>query len=82
MVPETTVHSVGGSSSTTGAKFSASTCFGSTDGRIGGSMKVLIMSSKALKTVAANDGGGVGCFVETRIVLGGYGEGIGLLLEG
>ena len=54
--PCITLHSVGGSSLSTGAKFWERTCFGSTDGLIGGSMKVLIMSSNALKTSAGTDG--------------------------
>lgn len=54
--PCITLHSVGGSSLSTGAKFWERTCFGSTDGLIGGSMKVLIMSSNALKISAGSDG--------------------------
>ena len=54
--PCITLHSVGGSSLGTGAKFWERTCFGSTDGLTGGSMKVLIMSSNALKISAGTDG--------------------------
>ena len=54
--PCITLHSVGGSSLSTGAKFWERTCFGSTDGLTGGSMKVLIMSSNALKISAGTDG--------------------------
>lgn len=54
--PCITLHSVGGSSLSTGAKFWERTCFGSTDGLIGGSMKVLIISSNALKNSAGTDG--------------------------
>lgn len=42
-------HSVGGSSSRTGAKLLERTCFGSTEGRDGGSMNVLMMSSTVVK---------------------------------
>ena len=48
-------HCVGGSSSRTGAKFWDRTCLGSTDGFIGGSMKVLIMSSSVLSISAGID---------------------------
>lgn len=48
-------HSVGGSSST-GAKLLERTCFGSTEGRSGGSMKLFMMSSKALKITAGSVG--------------------------
>jgi len=47
-VPLMTLHCVGGSSSRTGAKFWDKTCLGSTDGFIGGSTKVLMMSSSVL----------------------------------
>jgi len=45
--------SVGGSSSRTGAKLSERTCFGSTEGREGGSMNVLITSSTVVKRAVA-----------------------------
>ena len=48
-------HCVGGSSSRTGAKFWDKTCLGSTDGFIGGSMKVLMMSSNVLNSSAGSD---------------------------
>lgn len=50
-----TSHSVGGNSST-GAKLSARTYRGSTDGLTGGFMKLLIRSSNALKNLAGKDG--------------------------
>lgn len=50
-----TSHSVGGSSST-GAKLSARIYRGSTEGLIGGFMKLLIKSSKALNNLAGRDG--------------------------
>ncbi len=49
--PWITSHSVGGSSST-GAKLSLSTYLGSTDGRSGGSMKLLMTLSNTLKIMA------------------------------
>lgn len=49
--PWMTSHSVGGSSST-GAKLSESVNLGSTEGLLGGSMKVFTMLSNALKRVA------------------------------
>lgn len=55
-----TSHSVGGSSST-GAKLLERTCFGSTEGLRGGSMKLLMMVSNELKIKAGRDcsvGGG------------------------
>ncbi|KAJ6918685.1 hypothetical protein NC651_012827 [Populus alba x Populus x berolinensis] len=48
--PWITSHSVGGSSST-GAKLSLSTYLGSTDGRSGGSMKLLMTSSSTLNII-------------------------------
>lgn len=45
--------SVGGSSSRTGAKLSERTSFGSTEGRDGGSIKVLITSSTVVKRAVA-----------------------------
>lgn len=48
--PCTTLHSVGGSSST-GAKLSESTCLGSTEYLRGGSMKLLMMSSHAFNMI-------------------------------
>lgn len=45
--------SVGGSSSRTGAKLSERTCFGSTEGRDGGSINVLITSSKVVNKAVA-----------------------------
>lgn len=44
---------VGGSSSRTGAKLSERTCFGSTEGRDGGSINVLMTSSTAVKRAVA-----------------------------
>lgn len=70
--------SVGGSSST-GAKFCERTCLGSTEGLMGGSMKLLIMLSIALKIAAGSEGSGgdfladVGGFVETADFGGGGG---------
>ena len=55
-----TAHSVGGSSSMTGAKLSERTCFGSTEGRSGGSMKLLMMPSKALKMAPGSVVGDIG----------------------
>ena len=51
-------HSVGGSSFT-GAKFWDSTCFGSTEGFSGGSMKLLMTLSNALKISAGTDSSAV-----------------------
>lgn len=48
-------HSVGGSSSRTGAKLSERTCFGSTEGRDGGSINVLMTSSMVVKRAVARD---------------------------
>ncbi|PON44655.1 hypothetical protein PanWU01x14_265350 [Parasponia andersonii] len=41
----------------TGAKLSERTCLGSTEGRSGGSMKLLMMSSKAVKSAPGSVGG-------------------------
>lgn len=48
-------HSVGGSSSRTGAKLPERTCFGSTEGRDGGSINVLMTSSMVVKRAVARD---------------------------
>ena len=53
--PCITSHSVGGSSST-GAKLLDRTCLGSTEGRIGGSMKLFMISSNVLKINVDNFG--------------------------
>lgn len=53
-------HSVGGSSSRTGAKLSERTCFGSTEGRDGGSINVLMTSSMVVKRAVARDVCGCG----------------------
>lgn len=55
-----TAHSVGGSSPMTGAKLSERTRFGSTEGRSGGSMKLLMMPSKALKMAPGSVVGDIG----------------------
>jgi hypothetical protein len=60
MEPRMTGQRVGGSSST-GAKLSERTWRGSTDGRsAGGSMKMFIMSSRALQNAIGNDRGVAG----------------------
>lgn len=58
IVPCMISHSVGGSSFT-GAKFCDNTCLGSTEGFSGGSMKLLMMSSNALKISAGTDSSGL-----------------------
>lgn len=60
--------SVGGSSSRTGAKLSERTCFGSTEGRDGGSMNVLITSSTVVKRAVARVISGRGFAGEETVV--------------
>lgn len=71
-VPCITWHSVGGSSST-GAKLSDKTCLGSTAGLFGGSMKLFMMSSNALKIVVERDGAGGGAVGAVAVGFAGIG---------
>nr|GLL48744.1 hypothetical protein VIGAN_10135300 [Ipomoea trifida] len=70
--PSTTSHSVGGSSST-GAKFADKTWRGSTDCRTGGSMKVLMNSSKPLNIRVGNETSAGGLRDTAVVFLGGGG---------